>query len=359
MMHSIEDLQALVVSGETNWKQYGEVNAVYDGDLVLFNYTQVAQFARRWNWFERNARGLILNAHTGEVVARPFPKFFNYGEQLPAETARIISITEKMDGSLGILYRAAEGYRVATRGSFTSDQAVWATAWLSQRPPRGIPDYLTLLFEIIYPTNRIVVDYGSRAELVLLAAVDRFTGDEFTWHSLEYLAGESGYSLPRTYTFDTLSDILDAAKALTANQEGWVIRYDDGSRFKVKGNAYRLAHKIMTGVSFRRVLEAHESGEFERMIEGVPDEFLGQIRAWKAEIDAVIQAVHGTVVSALESAPTSTQKEFALWVQANFPKDMQSYLFAAKTGKPITPIIYKRAFEGRADADRTLAVDEV
>ena len=36
----------------------------------------------------------------------------------------------------------------------------------------------TYLFEIIYPSNRIVVDYGSSRRLVLLAAVHTQTGIE-------------------------------------------------------------------------------------------------------------------------------------------------------------------------------------
>src|SRR5689334_6486551 len=124
MIESIADLQAVLLAGETDWKQYGEVNVSFHGDLILFNYSQMAQFQRRWNWFERNSRGLILNVKTGEVVARPFAKFFNYGEEMPADDNEIVSITEKMDGSLGILYREDGQFKIATRGSFISDQAI-------------------------------------------------------------------------------------------------------------------------------------------------------------------------------------------------------------------------------------------
>ena len=87
------------------WKMYGEVKATYNGDLVLFNYTAKAQYAGRWNFFERVSRGLILNWRTGEVVARPFDKFFNLGEPRgPLFQGGIISVTEKKDGSLGFFY---------------------------------------------------------------------------------------------------------------------------------------------------------------------------------------------------------------------------------------------------------------
>jgi RNA ligase len=79
-MQSMNDLKALVLAGETNWKQYGEVASQEADGLILFNYTPLAQINGTWNWFESVSRGLILNRATGEVVARPFDKFFNWGK---------------------------------------------------------------------------------------------------------------------------------------------------------------------------------------------------------------------------------------------------------------------------------------
>ncbi|HRF99146.1 MAG TPA: hypothetical protein PLZ51_28235, partial [Aggregatilineales bacterium] len=74
----------------------------------------------------------------------------------------------KMDGSLGILYRWQGAYYIATRGNFDSDQAIWATIFLrTHYDLHNLADEYTLLFEIIYPDNRIVVNYGQRQDLVL------------------------------------------------------------------------------------------------------------------------------------------------------------------------------------------------
>lgn len=123
-INTFQELRLLVTSGFTDWKSLGDVRSVEQDDLILFNYTNAAQFANRWNWFERQSRGLILNRETGEVVARPFPKFFNWGET-NQPTASLVELTEKIDGSLGILYRHNGEFKIATRGSFTSDQALW------------------------------------------------------------------------------------------------------------------------------------------------------------------------------------------------------------------------------------------
>lgn len=354
---SISDLQSLVIAGETNWKQYGEVNAVYYAGMVLFNYTQTAQFANRWNFFECISRGLILDTITGEVIARPFDKFFNLGQR--ENNTAIVSITEKMDGSLGVLYRHKGEYQIATRGSFTSDQARWATHFLNSiHNLSTLDDDLTLLFEIIYPENRVVVDYEGWRALVLIGARSRSTGRELSHKELKLMGLRFSFPVVTEYGFPDLTLLLAAAKVLSANEEGWVVRFADGERLKVKGDAYKLAHRILTGVNFNRVLEAVRDGIYDQMIEGVPDEFLGQIKDWKEEIDIKVDVLTYSVERTLKGAPDGTQKDFALWVQANFNKEMQSYLFAAKAGKDITPLIYRKAFEHREDADRVVVKAE-
>src|SRR3990167_11491344 len=93
-------------------------------DIRIFNYTQKCQFSKEWNDVTRACRGLILNVKTGEIVANPFPKFFNYGEvdvKIPVEKPIVI---EKMDGSLGILYWIGDRPYVATRGSRSEERRV-------------------------------------------------------------------------------------------------------------------------------------------------------------------------------------------------------------------------------------------
>ncbi|HLA45263.1 MAG TPA: RNA ligase, partial [Aggregatilineales bacterium] len=175
---SIEHIQELTQRGFTAWNQYGDVKVVTRGDLLLFSYTTAAHIANNWNFFERVSRGLVINRQTGEVVARPFDKFFYWLANGEKARGHIVCITEKVDGSLGILFRHRSEYLITTSGSFFSPQARWATRFLQENYVLdGLPDELTLMFEIIYPENRIIVDYESREDLVLLAARNRFTGE--------------------------------------------------------------------------------------------------------------------------------------------------------------------------------------
>ncbi|MBN1311752.1 MAG: hypothetical protein JXB30_10055, partial [Anaerolineae bacterium] len=149
-IESMRDLQRLVVASVSDWERFGAVRTDRWNDLILFDYKTSAQWDNRWNWFERTSRGLILNACTGEVVARPFDKFFNWGENGIIPDSLPVEATDKLDGSLGILYRWQGEHRVATRGAFLSPQAQWATTWLNQRYDLSrLPENLTLLFEVI------------------------------------------------------------------------------------------------------------------------------------------------------------------------------------------------------------------
>jgi RNA ligase len=343
MIAGMEHLKALVVQGETDWGQYGDVKAVYHDGLVLLNYTARAQFAGRWNWFERVCRGLILDRATGEVVARPFDKFFNWGEGGHATDAPLVEATEKVDGSLGILYRHRGQYRIATRGSFASEQALWATGHLRRFDLDGLPEQFTLLFEIVYPDNRVVVDYGGREDLVLVGVHSRFGGDDLFYPAVERAARQFGFSLPQTYRIASADEALRLAQSLESNREGWVLRFADGQRFKVKGQAYLEIHRLISGLSFNRVLEAMAQGVLEEWLGNIPDEFTSEVEGWRREIEERVQAANRRVALAFADAPRGSRKEFALWVQANHPADAP-YLFALLDGRDVTPMIFKMEF---------------
>jgi len=234
MIENISQLSKLVRQKFTNWKQYGDVRTVYHDGLVLFNYSQHAQFENRWNWFERVSRGLILNSENGSVVARPFDKFFNWGERDRTTDAQLREVTEKLDGSLGIGFFHNGTWKVATRGSFTSEQALWATKQLSWHNLGDFPIGYTPLWEIVYPDNRIVVDYGDMQELILLAVRHIESGAYLPYGELEEVAVRHDFLLPKIYQLNT-NDCLSLAQNLDASKEGWVLYFADGQRFKIKG----------------------------------------------------------------------------------------------------------------------------
>lgn len=344
MIESIDDLTKLVVAGETNWKQYGEVTTDTLFDLILFNYTPAAIYEGRWNFFEQISRGLIINRVTGEVVAWPFDKFFNWMEGGRKAKGHIMSITEKVDGSLGILYRNPGTGKpcIATRGSFKSDQAFWATNYLQRHYDLSdLPDNLTLLFEIIYPDNRVVVDYGEREDLVLLAARDRFTGAYLPFFPDVYQLGmQFGFTLPKVYAFNDVTTLLELCGEIEVDQEGYVVEFSDGQRFKFKGDRYLELHKIVTGMSLKNTLHAVRDGTIDDLYKSLPEEFHGQLDDWHDEICVRWYEYKTQVEAAYAAVPKDDRKTMAIWIMQHH-KDISSAIFALADEKPIDPIIYK------------------
>ena len=248
-------------------------------DLFVLNYAPPVQYERRWNEATMACRGLIVDG-TGRVVARPFKKFFNIGEhESPALPDLPIGdrfkAFEKMDGSLGISYATPDGLAISTRGSFESEQAIKATEMLRTTYKDAVPKmhgHITYLFEIIYPENRIVVNYGDAEELVLIGAICTKSG-------LEYEATDFPELPFRTPEVFTVEDLKDLPRD-TSNFEGYVIMFEDGPRVKVKLDEYVKLHHLVHDMSPRRIWEALSSGEnVEAMIAELPDELFDDLKA--------------------------------------------------------------------------------
>lgn len=341
-IETVEQVAELLVAGFDDWEKYGYVNVTTDesGDLTLFNYSAQAQYSGFWKPFEIISRGLIINNKTGEIVARPFDKFFNWLEGGRKAGGHIVTVTEKRDGSMGVLYRHQGDFRIATRGSFTSPQAIRATQILNDYYDLSdLPDELTLIFEIIYPGNRIVVDYGDLEELTLLAARNRYTG-EYVPHfpDLVRIAYDYGFPLPEVYNIVEISELLERTGTLDVNNEGYVVLFSDGSRWKFKGDQYLEMHKLISSLTPKRVLSAIEANSLARVLEIVPDEYYDLIKSWEALIKDHIENVLTDIETAFDMAPKDDRKQYAIWVKNNHP-DLHSYMFARMDEKDLLPII--------------------
>lgn len=251
-----------------------------DQNVRIFNYTQKCQFDKVWDEITKQCRGLIMNIKTGEVLARPFPKFYNYQEHVANGwdiPDGMPQITEKLDGSLGIMYTLNHKTWIATRGAFMSEQAQWATDWW--RTNKGDEPYgneFTHLFEIIYPENRIVVNYDFSG-LVHLTSLDTKTGFPVD------------YDLPvkkvKRVSADNIEELL---KMDEPNSEGFVIYWpEEDVRMKIKFPEYVRLHKLVTGVSEIAIWEHMRDGKsLDDLISKVPDEFM----RWVTSVEKRIRA---------------------------------------------------------------------
>jgi RNA ligase len=238
--------------------------------LSIYNYSRSCQYGGQWNEITLNCRGLVLD-NEGNVIAKPFPKFFNYEEHTADEIPNeYFDVYEKMDGSLGICFHYDGEWYVATRGSFTSEQAVKGKEMLDKLNTKFglIPGY-TYLFEIIYPENRIVVDYGGVEKLVVLGCYNNETGKEGNIYEMV----NEGFEVVTKY--NTFGEGFDELKREISNsKEGYVIRFKGGMRMKIKGDEYVRLHRILTNFSTTDIWELlRTGGNMDEFLERVPDEF--------------------------------------------------------------------------------------
>lgn len=265
-MTYLSDILDMTVLAQLIKDGYISLKVHRDYPLAVLNYTPMAQFDPKLIWGnEMNlSRGLVYCTDTMEVVARPFAKFWNISDERHPETMpenlpnEVPLFLEKLDGSMGTLFEWDGLNHVATRGSFHSDQAEWATKWLRARYSRlKLPKEYTLVSEIIYPENKIVVNYDFSG-LVILGAVNIETGKERSRSEVKEYCRAQGLELVKEYK-KTLTETLQENEK---NREGYVLTYPStGLKVKVKFEEYCRLHKILTGLNVRSVWELLRDGQ--------------------------------------------------------------------------------------------------
>jgi RNA ligase len=308
--------------------------------LTIFNYSEKCAFEGTWSETTLACRGLIADA-SGRVVARPYLKFFNHGQPgapvIPLSAA--VEVTDKADGSLGIIYPTPDGYAVATRGSFASDQAVRATAILRTRYAGWAPPAEhTVLVEIVYPENRIVIDYGDMADLILLGAVHVPSGCTVAPAQVSWPG-----PVVESFAYATFGEAL--AAPARPNREGLVVHVPStGQRVKLKYEEYLRLHKIITGLTSRTVWEALVAGtSVAEICEPLPDEFHAWARSvaerLAAGVEDGVERVETAYREILAGLPDGfSRKDFALVAARH---ELRGYLFARLDGKDLRPALWQ------------------
>ncbi len=319
----------------------GYVRSVRHKELPLsvFNYTPKTQFEKAFGDYPilRRCRGLVLD-DDGKVWASPFPKFFNYEEHNESELpkGKKIEITQKMDGSLLIVFRYLDRVVYSTRGSFYSDQAIAGAQLFRELYDEDlIDDFKTYLFEYISPDNRIVVNY-KYDDLIHLGIIDTALGYDHP--------RDERFNCVQTYEFNDglfSGDLYTKLKSMnTSNEEGFVIRAisDDLQpdwRCKIKFADYCHLHKIVTGVSNKSVWEFLKGKKsFDEILEITPDEFNSWLKETKQSLENDFEIVKAKALMAFDEVKDlETRKDQAINLMTNH-KDVSHIVFKMLNGQP-------------------------
>lgn len=357
-----EQLNEAVVNGRVTMRPHPTL------PYHIYNYAPDIQYSSDWDEVTLTCRGLILDDEFN-IIARPYRKFFNLGQvDLPIQFDTPVEVMDKADGSLGILYpnqfRGYSGhhtYSIATRGSFYSDQAKHATKLWKERYDGLHPfaDY-TMLFEIVYPENRIVLDYDGLDDLILLGAVANSTGyyvgpkiAEFLWYSYEngvHQVAQWPGPVVDVYEYKTISEAI--SNQGRKNKEGYVIR-SHNFMVKLKEPDYLELHKLVSNLNPKTVWSQMAAGKpLNQICDEIPDEFHEYVRGighhLASEAAILYSAIIGHHRKTLAYLPAEyARKDFALLVKDNKYK---AYLFALEDQKDIRAMIWD-SLKPRGDAE--------
>ena len=331
------------------------ISAHRQGDLVGFKYTNETIYAEDWDEVTLNARGIVFNEKTGEVVARPFKKFFNYQEffdgegnhstlyyKLPSEWLPNISgharYMEKVDASLGIVfYNWDTGeWRVKTGGSFDSDQARWAQKWFDENiNTLFLIQNRTYLFEIVSNEDIHPIHYDFEG-MVLLGVISNNTGEEYSLETIKETATLLKVRMAQVYDFDNFYKAVEWAKKLPKTQEGLVITFDNGFKCKAKSDEWCKLAKMFEGLNKWDVWVAYdiEGDYFHAHVDKhngykpiddevlfIPEE-LPDIREYAESVRTRVAEMTTEAIDIAKAAQSySSERKFQFqYVNTNYPK---------------------------------------
>lgn len=315
--------------------------AIKDGYTVI-NYVMMTSDTFRpftgdddiGNAIRRECRGIIFDNTTGEIIRRPYHKFFNIGEReetMPDQINLSVPhrVLRKLDGSMIAPFYTSDGrLRIGTKmgetevaepaGKFIHDNPRYLKLILACRISGHTP-----IFEWMSRDNRIVIDYGE-PQLVLTAIRNIHSGVYDAYDTIDWIADNFG--VPVVENIDAIEyEIAQHLVDVTRHEvgtEGYVVRFDNGHMAKVKSDWYVAIHKAKENLLYERyvlkmVLEntaddviPHLLDDDRRRLEQYRDTALDEILK---RIDWLAEYAWNVLVEG-----QATRKDFALEMASQF-----------------------------------------
>lgn len=343
------------ISGRTEFKVMHK-----DGYSVV-NY--VVNYGETFDWdandergsiMRRECRGLIFDSVSGELLSRPYHKFFNVGEKqelLPHNIDLSVPhiLLEKLDGSMirPVPSTDLSRWRLGTKAGVT-DVAMNAEVWVSRHSnysefiDMAIVHGLTPLFEWCSRKNQVVVDHP-QDRLVLTAVRHNERGFYLPYKALCNFAQEYELDLVQVINSatDSISELVDNIRAWD-DGEGVVIRFESenggrsqGHMLKIKADAYLVLHKAKDAISLEKnVVEVVLNDKVDDLLPILTEPDSLRLRNFQsmfwAGVDKVAAQLTDEYVS--EGLEYSEQKDFAQQFVSTLPKPVHPFMFGLRKG---------------------------
>lgn len=324
--------------------------------LYIFNYSQID--SPKTHPIVREARGLILEEGSWNIVAKGFNRFFNWGEVL--EEQKLFNwgnclATEKVDGSYINLFFYDNQWRMSTRNSWGYDfiqftDKLWVDYVFDILKGRQkyLSPYYSYVFEFVSPETKIVRHY-KEPSLYLLTAYDKQFNKEVDYNDLGRLF-KTYFNFPTMYSFNKYSEVEDALREKEKSDptfEGFVIRDDKNNRWKVKNRTYLSYHKMRgEGQNLYNpkywvpFILSGESSELLSIFPEIKDKYLILEEKVKKEYESLKLLMN-------ETKDIENQKEFALAIKDR--TKFSSILFRLKGQNNLTEDALKREWREKEE----------
>lgn len=361
-MPALKPLETIIES-ETSWSpqtletyaRSRRVSMKRAGNLAILNYDDDLP-NDRWDDFNLQCRGVILDLVAKRVLAHPFDKFFNLGrhptamsETLPFDSG--YEATVKYDGSMVVAYAHTAGLRFATRFSFDNLQTREALSVAEARYPQlARIDFgrFTPVFELISPVSRVLVDYGE-PDLVLIGVRDLDAGQMLDGQSLDRFAESHGLR-PAERVEAKFEELAEQARTgeLDALEEGWVVRFGTGQMVKVKTWQYFARRRIdQLNLDLRSLAVGYctkSPAEWSAFVDRLPELVQEPVRALEARIEALLQEMADEIASECARLDEHEDpKAFAAAVGQAVAPELRPLYFRQRKGGSVIELIRQRA----------------
>lgn len=330
---------------EEGYLDYSLLEIPRQKPLMILNYTRKCTFEKKWDDVTLNCRGLVIQYDTGEVISRPFKKFFNDFEYSDFENTyrhkQYDVMQEKLDGVMIQAFVYNNEIYLATRGRFDSIYVKKAyellTPELKEYILSDIMEGRTLIFELISPMSKILVDYKQNEYLGYLGAISINNG--------EYFPNVNGmFNGPVAYTGTDVNEQLnkfiqenDGVKYL--NKEGYVLfSKEDNFLIKFKYDSYFRAKRIKINLTDKKIFEKYfvnaisdnvDVNTYLSNCDIYTEEELSYITRKLCEYNQRFLYMTASLSQISDSLKTMySRKEVAIFIRNNFPL-IESLIFNA------------------------------
>lgn len=259
----LADFQPLIDKNLVRVKNYPEQ------ELCVIKYQGKVFYDNLWGQDKllNEARGIVFDTTTGEVVIWPFTKVFNHhenGTTLDPET--MVIAPRKVNGFMASLGFHNGKTLVATTGTLDSEYVQMAEEYLLDRSITSLMPHIgginTLLFEICHPSDPHIVDEKFGAYLI--GGRNHETGMMFSEQDLDSLAKDTTMLRPE-WNRMKFGDLVKLSR--TVEHEGFMVRLLDGTTvMKIKSPHY-LTKKFLMRMGAKKVELMYNDPQFKTTID--------------------------------------------------------------------------------------------